>query len=82
MCPDLSAYAARLFGERLLDLQRQHGTLSPAIIVADAQQPTSPIHELFEWDDAVAAALWRRHFAEVLLGCLRRDGQAVWVRVK
>lgn len=32
-----------------------NGTLTPDLIVEDARNPSSPLHEEFEWDDTVAA---------------------------
>lgn len=41
--------------EARLRTLEQRGTLTPDAVVADAEKTTSPLHGLFEWDDAVAA---------------------------
>lgn len=42
--------------ERLEELAREHdGRLTPEIVVADAKQKDSPLHDLFEWDVKKAA---------------------------
>lgn len=40
---------------RLEEIERQHGRLTPALVVEDARDPTSPLHDKFTWDQAVAA---------------------------
>jgi hypothetical protein len=42
--------------ERLHSL---HGTVNPQMLVDEARKPTSPLHPLFEWDDAVAGDKYR-----------------------
>lgn len=49
---------AQIVGERLAQLE-SHGRLTPKDVVADARPPTSPLHGLFEWDDAAAADQYR-----------------------
>ena len=39
----------------LMALHEQHGTLTPEIVVSDAQRKESPLHDLFEWDTKKAA---------------------------
>lgn len=41
--------------DHLIELHRQHGTLTPELVVEDAKQPSSPLHELFEWNTEKAA---------------------------
>lgn len=43
----------------LVELHKKHGTLTPEIVVEDAKQPASPLHELFDWDkERAATAHW------------------------
>jgi len=44
-----------MIAAHLEGLLRANGTLTPEIVVADAQDPDSPLHGEFEWDDAHAA---------------------------
>jgi hypothetical protein len=39
----------------LVSLHRQHGTLTPDVVVEDARRKDSPLHDLFEWDTKKAA---------------------------
>ena len=48
-------------------LRDKHGEVTPAIIVAAAKRPSHPLHEMFEWDDTVAAERWRLNQAHHLL---------------
>lgn len=58
--------------KRLEALARQHGgTLTPAEVVADAQNPRSPLHEAFPWDDAQAAHEHRLQIARMLIRSVR-----------
>lgn len=49
---------AALLGARV-SLLAESGEVTPERIVDDARPPDSPIHPLFEWDDAVAAERYR-----------------------
>ena len=52
---------------RLQVLYRQHGTLTPDLVVTDARDPESPLHADFEWEDSVAAERYRQAQARQLL---------------
>lgn len=54
--------------ERLADANG--GVCPPAALVDDARPDTSPIHELFEWDDHRAAESHRRHQARRVINVL------------
>jgi hypothetical protein len=47
------------------------GRLRPADVVEDARDPASPLHDEFEWDDALAAAEHRLARAETLIRAFR-----------
>ena len=51
----------------LHDLRRKIGRLTPEIIVNGARSPTSPLHDLFEWDNTAAAEKWRLHQAREIV---------------
>ena len=44
---------------RLDSITKKHGRLRASDVVRDAENPESPLHGLFEWDDAVAGARYR-----------------------
>lgn len=54
--------------EYLIELHQQHGTLTPEQVVADAKNPASPLHDLFEWDPAKAA---QSHWHDVARALIR-----------
>lgn len=41
--------------ERIHTLQNEHGQLTPAVVVADAKNPESPLHRMFDWNVESAA---------------------------
>jgi hypothetical protein len=56
--------------DHIVALERQ-GRITPAEVLADARQPTSPLHDLYNWDMAVAAeAHWLNHTRRILK-CVR-----------
>lgn len=59
---------AQVVGERLERLRAAAaGELTPQAVVADAYDPTSPLHPLFEWDEAEAAHRYRLVQARALI---------------
>lgn len=64
------------------------GRLTPEQVVADAKRKASPLHEMFEWDDAKAAHSFRIEQARSLIASVEvefvRDHRTVsapaWVR--
>lgn len=57
-------------GDHLSALRERHGSLSADIVLKDAEDPFSPLHPAFEWDDSVAAREWRIGQARHLLNCI------------
>jgi hypothetical protein len=53
--------------ERLETLETETGRLDPADVVADARDPTSPMHSFFEWEDGEAAIQYRLGQARLLI---------------
>lgn len=58
---------AQVAGEFLSTLEEKYQELSPAVVLTEAQPETSPIHGLFTWDNAAAAAKYRDTEARYLL---------------
>jgi hypothetical protein len=51
---------AQKAGEELERIRVKHnGRLEPEWVVHNAKSPRNPLHDLFEWDDNVAAQNWR-----------------------
>ena len=40
-------------------LEKQHGTITPKIVLDDSREETAPLHKCFEWDDGIAAEKYR-----------------------
>jgi hypothetical protein len=58
---------AQQAGEHLERLERQHGMVTPRLIVDDARPQQSLLHKCFEWNDAEAAEKYRETQAGYLL---------------
>jgi len=52
--------------DELLDLNKTNN-LTPERIVNRASNPKSPLHNLFDWNDSIAATKWRLQQARVLV---------------
>jgi hypothetical protein len=45
--------------DALLDIREKYGQLRPHLVVQEAEDPDHPLHNRFEWDDAVAGPKYR-----------------------
>ena len=45
----------------------EHGALTPALVVAQAEREDHPLHHRFTWDDSLAARRWRLFQASKLI---------------
>jgi len=53
---------AQKVGEAIAEIAARHGgQLTEQGILEAAKDPSSPLHDYFEWDDKKAAAEWRKH---------------------
>lgn len=53
--------------ERLEQLEQQHGRLTPSVVVEDARNGDSPLHDLFQWDvDNAAMRYWLHRAREII----------------
>lgn len=73
------------YGERLEILAEQNNEqLEPAVVVDDARNRLSPLHDLFEWDDSIAAHEHRLAHARKLIRSIevviKRDGKEFQTR--
>lgn len=58
---------AQVVGEHLDNLEKQHGHLDSTLVLEDARNVDSPIHEEFEWNDTVAADKYRDTQAQYII---------------
>lgn len=66
-----------------LEHLRSQSDLTPAAILEDAENPRSPIHKYFEWNDTDAAKKYRRVQVSSLTGRLvRPNGRKLYIRVQ
>ena len=73
--------SAQSIGEHLASLYQKHGgKLTSEIVVRDAARPNSPLHELFDWDDASAANKYRITRVNGILGALMTSHRGADVR--
>lgn len=67
---------AQKAGQRLGKLNRKEGHLTAEIVLDDAADPTSPLHDQFTWDDGEAAQQYRldqaRHLVRSIV-IIRKD---------
>lgn len=73
--------------DQLQAVYDEHGTLTPTLVVDAARPADHPLHDRFEWDDAIAGEAWRREQAQQLIRSVRvvvreasEDGPEITVR--
>lgn len=49
----------QVIGERLEQIRRRRGKITPQVVVEDARPVGAPLHDYFEWRDDKAAEAWR-----------------------
>ncbi len=54
-------------GRALDDMISRHGILTPALVVEESRPEDAPLHNAFEWDDAVAAEQYRESQARYII---------------
>lgn len=57
-------------GERLAQIRKARGQLTPIDVVQEAKRETSVLHSYFEWDDEKAAEEYRISQARHLVACV------------
>lgn len=61
-----------IVAKRLAEIAgRNNGSLTPDLVVKDAEDSSSPLHELFEWDDGVAGHKYRIEQARHVITSVR-----------
>lgn len=65
---------ANVIGPELVRLAKENGGKITAKLVLDsASDPTSPLHEFFDWDDESAANKYRLTQARTIIKCIQYD---------
>jgi hypothetical protein len=62
----ISKTQAIRYGNRLEEIAVE-GEITPELVLEDAKDSASPLHDYFEWDDSTAAFEWRLQQARVLI---------------
>ena len=62
---------AQTVGETCEQIESRDGEVTRESLVNEARDKKSPIHDLFEWNDGIAAEKWRQHQAGVVLSALK-----------
>lgn len=57
--------------DALSKIHAEHGALTPRLVVEAASAPSHPLHDRFEWDDAVAGHKYRLVQAQQLIRSVR-----------
>ena len=63
----MSDNEAAIVRDRLAALYKKHGTITPDIVIEDAKDEQSPLHDKFEWDQGAAAMEHWREQARTLI---------------
>lgn len=58
---------AQTVGNELERIYAEQGTLEPSVVVEQSKPEHAPLHDLFEWDDEIAAEKWREQQARVVI---------------
>lgn len=59
---------AQSAGEELARIENVHGELTPEMVVDESRDENAVLHPCFEWNDSVAAELYRREQARRIIG--------------
>lgn len=59
--------SADVVGKEFEKIEKQYGKLTSDLVLQSAEDENSPIHECFEWDDAVAGHKYRLSQATTLI---------------
>ena len=61
---------AQAAGERLKEIEKRDGSVTPQAVVEDARPEDSVLHSAFEWNNEKAAEAYRIHQAGLLIRCI------------
>lgn len=59
--------SADIVGKQFESIETKYGEVTSQYVLQEAADKNNPMHELFEWDDTVAANKYRLHQASVLI---------------
>lgn len=58
---------AQTIGEELQRIESRHGLIDPHVVLDASRPDDAPLHDHFEWDDAVAGEKWRLEQSRALI---------------
>lgn len=58
---------AKVYGARISKLAKDSGSVTPQVVLNDARDTKSPLHDYFEWNNTTAAEKWRIFQARQLI---------------
>ena len=58
---------AQAAGEFMEEVEREHGAVTPEVILEKSREDGAPLHPCFEWDDGIAAEKYRLKQAGYLI---------------
>ena len=67
-----------MFQAAMERLAAEHSVISPKIVLEEARNPNSPLHDKFEWDDSTAA----ENFRLIQAAGLIRQWKGTFVRIE
>lgn len=57
-------------GEHIEELEKEHGEITPKILLDDSRPKDAVLHPCYEWDDATAAEKYRLYQSKQIIGNL------------
>ena len=67
----IGAAGLKIVAAAVEDLEQRHGRVRPHDLLDVARSPDSPLHEMFTWDNDLAAEKWRLAQARKLITAVR-----------
>lgn len=64
---------AEVAGEALKRMADKHGRLTPRLVVDESRPKKAPLHDEFEWNDSVAAEMYRENQARYVMRTITVD---------
>ena len=65
--------SAETVGKEFERIEKEHGEITSELVLKDAEPENSPMHGLFEWDDAVAGHKYRLQQATQIIISLAKE---------
>lgn len=69
--------SAETVGHEFEKIEKEHGKITNDLVLQEATDENSPLHEMFEWDDSVAGHKYRLHQATLIIVSLAVEPEEV-----